>query len=315
MKEILYTLLTLFVCIGLILAQNTTKKDTLISLVNEEGVVKLNSESFNRFAEGKRDYHFVVFMTALDPQFNCEPCRELEPEILLIAKTYQKSRNNKELFFGYLDFDDGEEIYYQLGLESAPNVLYYSPQNAGDSSNFVKYDIKEKGFKAEALADFFSNQAGFTVKAKRPLNYTTICSQLALGVGAAIAFKLIYSNLYHRTTWAVVSVLIVLIMTTGHMWTRIRGPAYIKHTPEGQINYVTDGVSLQLGVETHIVASVYGFLGLSILSLIKVVPRIEGKGRQNCAALLCTGCIVLIFSGLFALFHIKHGGYPYKLLI
>lgn len=75
MKGILYTLLTLFVCIGLILAQNTTKKDTLISLVNEEGVIKLNSESFNRFAEGKRDYHFVVFMTALDPQFNCEPCR------------------------------------------------------------------------------------------------------------------------------------------------------------------------------------------------------------------------------------------------
>lgn len=61
--------------IGLVLAQDV-KKEKLISLADSNtGVIKLNSNSYERFTEGKRNYGLVVLLTALDSQFNCLPCR------------------------------------------------------------------------------------------------------------------------------------------------------------------------------------------------------------------------------------------------
>lgn len=75
MKRVSSLFFILLVFIGLVFAQADPKKDKLISLVNQDGLVKLNSNSFDRFAEGKRNYGLVVLLTALGPQFNCHPCR------------------------------------------------------------------------------------------------------------------------------------------------------------------------------------------------------------------------------------------------
>lgn len=58
-----------------------------------------------------------------------------------------------------------------------------------------------------------------------------------------------------------------------------------------------------------------GSLGLSVLALIKMVPHFEEKSRQRFAVFLWIGCFVFIFSILLALFKIKNGGYPFKLLM
>lgn len=52
------------------------KKDKLLSLKDSTtGVITLNSNSYDRFTEGKRNYGLVVLLTALDAQLNCHPCR------------------------------------------------------------------------------------------------------------------------------------------------------------------------------------------------------------------------------------------------
>jgi oligosaccharyltransferase complex subunit gamma len=63
--------------IGIVSAQATdAKKDKLISLADSTtGVITLNSNTYDRFTEGKRSYGIVVLLTALDSQFNCVPCR------------------------------------------------------------------------------------------------------------------------------------------------------------------------------------------------------------------------------------------------
>ncbi|KAG1297294.1 hypothetical protein G6F60_004365 [Rhizopus arrhizus] len=287
MKRVNSFLFALFVCVGLSFAQIDSKKDRLISLVNKEGLIKLNTSSFNQFTGGKRNYGFVAFLTALNPEFNCKPCHELEPEVILIAKTYQKRKDNTNIFFGYLDFDDGEEIYHKLGLVSAPNVLYFPPQKAGESKQFFKYDITKNGFLAENLARFLSEQTGYSVRVNRPINYHVLAGQVALGIGILVSLKLIYRNFYQTTTWATVSILVVLATTSGHMWNHIRGPDYIKRTPSGAIDYVVDNVSSQIGIETLIVAIIYGSLGLSLFSLIKIIPQFEGKHQQNFGVFLC----------------------------
>lgn len=64
-----------FLLIGIGFTQDV-KKDKLISLADKNtGVITLNSNSYERFTEGKRNYGIVVLLTALDSQFNCVPCR------------------------------------------------------------------------------------------------------------------------------------------------------------------------------------------------------------------------------------------------
>lgn len=61
--------------IGLVSTQDV-KKEKLLSLADSNtGVIKFNSNSYERFTEGKRTYGLVVLLTALDSQFNCLPCR------------------------------------------------------------------------------------------------------------------------------------------------------------------------------------------------------------------------------------------------
>lgn len=75
MKRVSSLLFTLLVCISFVFAQTDPKKEKLISLVNEDGLVRLNANTFDRFAEGKRNYGMVVLLTALGSQFKCHPCR------------------------------------------------------------------------------------------------------------------------------------------------------------------------------------------------------------------------------------------------
>lgn len=96
------------------------------------------------------------------------------------------------------------------------------------------------GFLAENLARFLSEQTGYSVRVKRPINYPVLAGQVALGIGVLVALKLTYNNFYQATTWATVSILVVLTTTSGHMWNHIRSPDYIKRTPSGEINYVVD---------------------------------------------------------------------------
>jgi oligosaccharyltransferase complex subunit gamma len=53
------------------------KKDKLTTLAigSATNVIKLNSNSYDRFTEGKRTYGMVVLLTATDERFNCMPCR------------------------------------------------------------------------------------------------------------------------------------------------------------------------------------------------------------------------------------------------
>ncbi|EIE79001.1 hypothetical protein RO3G_03706 [Rhizopus delemar RA 99-880] len=319
MKRVGSLFFILLAFIGLVFAQADPKKDKLISLVNQDGLVKLNSNSFDRFAEGKRNYGLVVLLTALGPQFNCHPCRELDPEFTLIAKSFQRNKDNKNLFFGHLDFNDGQIIFQKLQLVSAPNVLYFPPQKVGESKEFIRYDVTKNGLDAESIAEFLTKQTGYAVKVKRPFNYVKFGGQLFLAVGAAAILKLVYRNFgfifYHKTTWTVASILLVLVMTSGHMWNRIRGPAYVMPTQSGQINYIAAGFSSQLGIESQIVSSIYGCLGLCLLALIKMVPQFEDKTRQRFAVFLWIGCFMFVFSVLLALFKVKNGAYPFKLLI
>lgn len=58
-----------------------------------------------------------------------------------------------------------------------------------------------------------------------------------------------------------------------------------------------------------------GLLAFSLVALIKSVPQFDDQTRQRFGVYIWMGCLIFIFSALLALFKIKNGGYPFKLLI
>jgi oligosaccharyltransferase complex subunit gamma len=128
---------------------------------------------------------------------------------------------------------------------SAPNVYYFPPQQAGQHTPFIKYDLAQAGFSAEAFAAFLSRESNHRIVVKRPTDYVKLGGQVFLGLGALVMLKLLLSNvgllLRNKYVWAAISIGSILTMTSGFMWNRIRNPPYVMPGKNGEVNYIGSG--------------------------------------------------------------------------
>ncbi|KAH8554379.1 hypothetical protein BGW37DRAFT_484603 [Umbelopsis sp. PMI_123] len=301
-----------------VLGKPNPKLDRIVRMTRSgNGVAKLDSQSFVKTLESPRDYAMVVLLTALGDKFKCTPCKEFDPEFRLVASGYHKNNDKTDLFFGHLDFEDGQAIFQQMNIMSAPTVLYYPASSNSRPSEPKRYDASKFGFTAEPFAGFLSKEIGHEVPVIRPFDYSKNALKLFLLLGVLATAKLLYTHfafvLNSKYTWSLISLVTILTMISGHMWNHIRKPPYVMPGPNGQINYIANGFQQQLGMESQVVAVIYGILSFSIVSLAITVPRLE-KTKQRYAVWIWMGCVLVVFSFLMNLFKIKNGGYPFKLL-
>ncbi|CAG8438458.1 1850_t:CDS:2 [Funneliformis mosseae] len=275
--------------------------ETKVHKLNEEtrknqGVVELDSNLYDEFVSAPRNYSIAILLTALEPQINCVPCKEFDPEFRLVANSWLWSGNDpSRLYFGILDFKNGREIYARLNLNNAP-TLFYFPPTIGPFAQKVfeqdRYDFNRRGFTAESLASFLAHHLGTEIPISRPLNYFSIFLSIFFLLAGLAVLKLMYptiqSIILKKNIWTALSLVIILMMISGHMWNHIRGAPYIS-IHSGKVNYVAHGYSNQLGIESQIVALIYGVSALSVVSLIISVPKIEDKTKQR------FGVYVIIF--------------------
>ncbi|CAG8565593.1 8009_t:CDS:2 [Diversispora eburnea] len=231
---------------------------------NNKGVVELDSDLYDEFVAKPRNYSMIILLTAMEPQINCQPCKEFDPEFRLVAKSWQSSRNeHSRLYFGILDFKKGREVYAKLNLNNAPTMFYFPPTTgpyAKEISEPNRYEFNRRGFSAEGFASYLSGHVGIQVPVKRPINFFAIFVSIFVILGTLAAIKLLYPFIkkvfQNRNTWAAISLVIILMMISGHMWNHIRGPPYVLQN-NGQISYIASGFSNQLGMESQIVAMMY----------------------------------------------------------
>jgi oligosaccharyltransferase complex subunit gamma len=93
-----------------------------------------------------RDYAAVVLLTAMDPKFGCNACRDFMPEWQLLARSWQKGdgKGAARTVLATLDFADGRQTFQQQGLSHAPVILLYPPTegpNARPDGAPVRYDF------------------------------------------------------------------------------------------------------------------------------------------------------------------------------
>jgi len=129
----------------------------------------------------------------------------------------------------------------------------------------------------------------------------------------SVAWPYIAPLVQNRNVWAAISLILILLFTSGHMFNHIRKVPYVAGDGRGGVSYFAGGFSNQYGLETQIVAAMYGVLSFATISLAIKVPRMSDPRTQQVAVLIWGGVIFLMYSFLLSVFRIKNGGYPFWL--
>ena len=93
----------------------------------------------------------------------------------------------------------------------------------------------------------------------RPLNYVRIVSTVTILLGVvsfiSVAYPYILPVIKNRNLWAAISLITILLFTSGHMFNHIRKVPYVVGDGKGGISYFAGGFQNQFGMETQIVAA------------------------------------------------------------
>lgn len=102
----------------------------------------------------------------------------------------------------------------------------------------------------------------------RPVNYMRIVSAVTILMGVVTLFTVlspyVLPVVQNRNLWAAVSLIAILLFTSGQMFNHIRKVPYVAGDGRGGISYFAGGFQNQYGMETQIVAAMCKW----ILSLV-----------------------------------------------
>ncbi|KAK4159313.1 magnesium transporter protein 1 [Cladorrhinum sp. PSN259] len=286
--------------------------------------VKLGDSSYRELTSTPRDYTAAIVLTAMDPRFGCQLCREFQPEWELLSRSWTKGDKAGEsrLIFGTLDFTDGRDIFMSLGLQTAPILLLFPP-NAGPhavaSPEPIRYDFTNGPQTAEYVHGWISRHLTDRPNppVKRPINWIRWISTFVISSGSLTALYVgwpyLIPILQSRNVWSAVTLISILLFTSGHMYNHIRKVPYVASDGKGGISYFANGFQSQYGLETQIIAAIYGFLSLAGISLAIKVPRVTDANTQNVLVLVWGALLLVIYSFLLSVFRVKNAGYPFAL--
>lgn len=95
---------------------------------------------------------------------------------------------------------------------------------------------------------------------KRPINWMRWASTITILAGAGTllvtASPYVLPILQNRNIWASISLISILLFTSGHMFNHIRKVPYVTGDGRGGISYFVAGFQSQLGLETQIIAAI-----------------------------------------------------------
>jgi len=142
---------------------------------------------------------------------------------------------------------------------------------------------------------------------------TVTTGVLGAVTAVTVAYPYILPIVQNRNLWAAISIIMVLLFTSGHMFNHIRKVPYVSGNGKGGVSYFAGGFQNQYGMETQIIAAIYGILSFATISLALKVPRIADAKVQQVMVIVWSAVVFLVYSFLLSVFRIKNGGYPFWL--
>ena len=174
---------------------------------------------------------------------------------------------------------------------------------------------------------------------KRPINWIAWSISIVGGLTIiglfAKAWPVLLPIIQSRNLWAGLSLLGILLFTSGYMFNQIRKVPYVAADNRGGIKYFAPGFQNQFGLETQVIAFICtyspypgsknprrkpspltdpdGLLSFSTIALALKVPRERNPKIQLVLIILWGSIMYLVYGFLLYIFRGKNGGYPFKL--
>ncbi|KAI8625685.1 OST3/OST6 family protein [Xylariaceae sp. FL1651] len=303
---------------------STNRFETFHTQAVSSSPLKLSDASYKKLTSAPRDYSVAVLLTALDAKYGCQLCGMFQPEWDVLGKSWTKGdkKGESRLIISTLDFSDGRKTFMDLGLQTAPVLLLFQPTtgpHAVPSPEPLRFDFTSGPPSAEQVHAWLARHLPDRPhpQVHRPINYIRwIVSTVAfLGI-AGVVYKLksyLLRIVQSRNAWAGLSLISILLFTSGHMFNQIRRVPYVSGDGRGGISYFAGGFQNQYGLETQIVAFIYGVLSFATISLAMKAPRTQDAHVQQFMVIAWGVVLVLMYSFLLSVFRVKNGGYPFKL--
>ncbi|PGH17003.1 hypothetical protein AJ79_01387 [Helicocarpus griseus UAMH5409] len=310
--------------VSLCYAQSTADKYKTYQALAKSGTpFVLDDSSYNDLTSKPRDYHVAVILTAQDVRYGCQLCREFQPEWDLLARSWNKGaqEDTPRLFFGTLDFSQGKETFKKLMLQTAPVLMFFPPTTgpaAKADASPIRYDFNGP-LSADQVYSWLNRYLpdGHKPPIVRPINYGRIITMTTVLLGLVTLFtvssRYILPIIQNRNIWAAISLIAILLFTSGHMFNHIRKVPYVAGDGKGGISYFAGGFSAQFGLESQIVAAVYATLSFATIALAMKTPRIADAKSQQASVIIWGVVVLVMYSFLLSIFRTKNGGYPFFL--
>ncbi|KIX03802.1 uncharacterized protein Z518_07355 [Rhinocladiella mackenziei CBS 650.93] len=301
----------------------TNKFDTYFAQQEASAPLELDEKSYNELTTAPRDYSLAVLLTARHARYACGICRDFDSEWSILGRSWQTGDRNGDhrVLLTTIDFDQGRNVFMKLQLQTAPVLLFFPPtvgQNAKPDGQPLRLD-----FLGPQTADGVRNwllrhlPAGDYPPVIRPINYARMGASITILLGVftfvTVAYPYIMPIIQNRNLWAGVSLIMILLFTSGHMFNHIRRVPYVTGNGRGGISYFAGGFQNQYGMETQIVAAMYALLAFAAINLALRVPRIKDSRTQQAAVMIWASVLFGMYSFLMSVFRIKNGGYPFWL--
>ena len=247
-----------------------SKFDGYLSQAVSSSPFEIDDASYSDLTSTPRDYTAAVLLTALDARFGCQLCKMFQPEWEILAKSWMKKdrKGDTKVLFATLDFANGRAAFQKLQLQTAPVLLLFPPMtgpNAAASQDPLRYDFSGE-VTGEMIYGWITRHLPPREDGKsyppftRPVNYTRIVVSVTMLIGfvtfASVAWPYVLPVIQNRNLWAAISLIAVLLFTSGHMFNHIRKVPYVSGNGKGGVQYFAGGFSNQYGMETQIVAAI-----------------------------------------------------------
>ncbi|KAI1184033.1 OST3/OST6 family protein [Nemania serpens] len=286
--------------------------------------LKLEDNTYRKLTSAPRDYSVAVLLTALDAKYGCQLCGIFQREWDILGKSWVNGdkAGKSRLILSTLDFADGRDVFMSLGLQTAPVLLLFQPTkgpHAVSNPDPLRYDFASGAPTAEVVHDWLARQLPDRPHPPvyRPYNYVLWVKVIFIILGiTGLIFKLrrwLWPLLRSRNTWAGLSLIAILVFTSGHMFNQIRKVPYVAGDGHGGISYFAAGFQNQYGLETQIIAFIYGLLSFATISLALKAPRTQDSHVQQIMVIVWGVVMTATYSYLLSVFRVKNGGYPFKL--
>ncbi|KAI9764386.1 MAG: oligosaccharyl transferase subunit ost3/OST6, partial [Candelina submexicana] len=215
----------------------------------------LDDALYDHLTAAPRNHTLAVLLTALETKYGCALCREFQPEWDLIARSWLKGdkTGQSRVLYGTLDFADGKGVFQRLMLQTAPVLLLFQPTvgpNAKLDGQPIRYDFNN-GYdhslifgatvpqSAEQVHAYIARHVASDVRPPivRPVNYIRIVAVTTAVLGLisffSVASPYILPIIQNRNLWAAISLIAVLLFTSGHMFNHIRKVPYVAGDGKG----------------------------------------------------------------------------------